>query len=97
MKATRIESLAQDGEELVWSGLLLQPLRESREGPSEVAASELSPKQALSSHCSPWGPGSPSRGKSRCKGPGANGAGDLRGPGRENYDGHREGIRGARS
>ena len=44
MKATRTEGLRQDGEQLAWSRLPLQ-LRESREGPWEVAASELSPKQ----------------------------------------------------
>lgn len=44
MKATRTEELRQDREQLAWSRLPLQ-LRESREGPWEVAASELSPKQ----------------------------------------------------
>lgn len=44
MKAIRTEDLRQDGEQLAWPRLPLQ-LRENREGPWEVAASELSPKQ----------------------------------------------------
>ena len=38
------EGPCQDRERLMWSGLPLQP-RESRDGPWELAASDLSPKQ----------------------------------------------------
>ena len=40
----RTEGLCQDREQLMWSGLPLQP-RESREGPWELVASELNPEQ----------------------------------------------------
>ena len=39
----RTEGLCQDREQLMWSGLLLQP--REREGPWELVASELNPEQ----------------------------------------------------